>query len=58
MLQRIKFGLKVLLIVIMGGFFHYVLPQHDVVRVTSTEIIRQDFSWYNRMFTPRPTAAM
>ncbi|MBI1494669.1 DUF1523 family protein [Halocynthiibacter styelae] len=50
MLQRIKFGLKVLLIIIMGGFFHYVLPQHDVVRVTSTEIIRQDFSWYNRMF--------
>mgnify|MGYP000122597110 CR=1 FL=1 len=50
MLNRIKFGLKVLLVVIMGGFFHYVLPQHDVVRVTSTEIIRQDFSWYNKLF--------
>ncbi len=50
MLHRIKFGLKVLIIVLVGGLAHYILPQHDVVRVTSTEIIRQDFSWYNRMF--------
>ena len=29
---------------------HYVLPQHDVVRITSTEIIRMDFTNFNRLF--------
>ena len=28
----------------------YVLPQHDVARVTGTEVIRQDFSSFNRLF--------
>lgn len=28
----------------------YVLPQHDVVRITGTEVIRQDFSSVNRLF--------
>lgn len=32
------------------ALFHYVLPQHDVVRITGTEIIRMDFSGWNRPF--------
>ncbi|MDF1873715.1 DUF1523 family protein [Vannielia sp.] len=28
----------------------YVLPQHDVVRISGTEVIRQDFSSINRLF--------
>ena len=39
-----------LMIAVIALFFHYVLPQHDVVQVTSTEIIRADFSSWNRMF--------
>ncbi|PID36077.1 MAG: hypothetical protein CR993_06890 [Rhodobacterales bacterium] len=35
------------------GFFHYVLPQHDVARITGTEIIRMDFSGWNRIFFAR-----
>ena len=49
-MQRIKIIFRVLLFVVIGGFFHYTLPQHDIVRVTSTEIIRTDFSGWNRMF--------
>lgn len=49
-MQRIKIIFRVLLFVVIGGFFHYALPQHDIVRVTSTEIIRTDFSGWNRMF--------
>ena len=30
--------------------FLYVLPQHDVVRITGPEVIRQDFSSFNRLF--------
>jgi len=36
--------------VIVLAFLHYTLPQRDIVRVQGTEIIRQDFSGWNRMF--------
>jgi len=49
-MKRIKSVFRILLLVIFGLLFAYVLPQHDVVRVTSTEIIRQDFSRFNRLF--------
>lgn len=39
-----------LVIAVVALFFHYVLPQHDVVQVGSTEIIRTDFSGWNRVF--------
>lgn len=38
------------LLLIVAAFFHYVLPQHDVVRVSGTEVIRMDFDAWNRMF--------
>ncbi|WP_368184906.1 DUF1523 family protein [Aestuariibius sp. HNIBRBA575] len=31
-------------------FLYYALPQKDVVRVTSTEVIRTDFTSFNRLF--------
>ena len=37
-------------LLIVGAFVHYTLPQRDIVRVTGTEIIRQDFSGLNRIF--------
>ncbi len=49
-MERIKFYLRALVFVIAGLFLHYVLPQHDVVKLTSTEIIRTDFSGFNRIF--------
>lgn len=36
--------------VFLGGFLHYTLPQKDIVYIQGTEIIRQDFSGWNRMF--------
>lgn len=32
------------------ALLHYVLPQHDVVRITDTEVIRMDFTRINRLF--------
>lgn len=49
-MQRFKMIVRVIALLVVGGFFHYVLPQHDVVKVTSTEIIRTDFSSFNRLF--------
>ncbi|QBF33162.1 DUF1523 family protein [Thalassococcus sp. S3] len=34
----------------IAAFFHYTLPQRDIVRIQGTEIIRQDFSGFNRIF--------
>jgi len=39
-----------ILLVIAAAFLHYTLPQRDIVRVADTEIIRQDFSGWNRIF--------
>lgn len=49
-MQRLKTILKVLAFLLVGGLLHYVLPQHDIVRVTSTEVIRMDFNALNRPF--------
>ncbi|KJZ18868.1 DUF1523 family protein [Loktanella sp. S4079] len=49
-MHRIKIAFRVLVFLIFGLFCHYVLPQHDIVKLTSTEVIRTDFSSYNRLF--------
>jgi hypothetical protein len=50
MMQKVKTTFFVLVFVLVGGLLHYVLPQHDIVRITSTEVIRTDFSSINRLF--------
>lgn len=42
--------LRIALFLIVGLFLHYVMPQQDIARITSTEVIRTDFSTLNRMF--------
>lgn len=53
-MHRFKMIVRVIALLTLGGFFHYVLPQHDIVKITSTEIIRTDFSPYNRIFYAQP----
>lgn len=49
-MQKIKRAFKIVVFLLIGGLLHYVLPQHDIVRITSTEVIRTDFTWANRLF--------
>ncbi len=49
-MENVKRVFRLIVLVVLGLFFWYVLPQHDVVRVTGTEIIRMDFSSVNRIF--------
>jgi len=49
-MRRVFLIIRVMAIVVVAGFLHYVLPQHDIARVTGTEIIRTDFSGLNRIF--------
>ncbi len=49
-MRRVKSIFYILVFLITGSLLHYVLPQHDMVRITSTEVIRMDFSSINRLF--------
>ncbi len=49
-MRALGITLRFIPILFLGLLLHYVLPQHDVVRVTSTEVIRTDFSSFNRLF--------
>jgi hypothetical protein len=42
MLTYLKWGFRIFLVLLVGGFLHYTLPQHDIVRVTNA---------YNRLTT-------
>jgi hypothetical protein len=42
MLTYLKWGFRIFLILLVGGFLHYTLPQHDIVRITNA---------YNRLTT-------
>jgi hypothetical protein len=49
-MRRIWTTIKIVIFLIIFAVLHYVLPQHDVARITSTEVIRADFSSWNRLF--------
>ena len=38
----------------IGAILHYTLPQRDVVRIAGTEIIRSDFTGWNKLFYAQP----
>ena len=39
------------------GFLHYTLPQHDILRITGTDIIRRDFGGFSQIFYAQNRAA-
>jgi len=53
-MRYVKWSLIAFVALVVFGFAHYTLPQHDVVRITGTEVIRQDFSGWNRIFYAQP----
>ncbi len=53
-MRKLKLGLRVLAVLLVGMVLHYSLPQHDVVRVVSTYQERQDLNDWTRVFWARP----
>jgi hypothetical protein len=49
-MRRIRLILRGLFVFVAVAFLHYVLPQHDIAQIEGTDIIRQDFSAFNRIF--------
>ena len=52
-MRYVKWVLWIFLILVTFGFFHYTLPQHDIVRITNTEVRRVDFG-RNSIFWASP----
>ncbi|MDJ1016517.1 MAG: DUF1523 family protein [Paracoccaceae bacterium] len=46
----IRWTFRILLILLIGGFLHYTLPQRDIVRIVDTYEERQDFGGWNTIF--------
>ncbi|WP_460272398.1 DUF1523 family protein [Celeribacter sp. ULVN23_4] len=49
-MRYVKWTLIALIVLFVGGFFHYTLPQHDIVRIVNTYEERQDLSGWTTMF--------
>jgi len=49
-MRYFRWTIFLLMLLLAFSFFHYNLPQRDIVRVTSTEVIRADFTGFNRFF--------
>lgn len=53
-MRYVKWTFWALLILILGSFLHYTLPQHDIVRVVGTYQERQDLNDWTRIFWSSP----
>lgn len=53
-MRYVKWTVWTLLILFVGGFLHYTLPQHDIVRIVGTYQERQDLGDWTRIFWASP----
>ena len=53
----IRWTFRIFLLLIIGGFLHYTLPQRDIVRVAGTLEERQDFVGWTKIFWSNPAAS-
>ncbi|MEK6205760.1 MAG: DUF1523 family protein [Amylibacter sp.] len=49
-MAHVRWTFRIILILLIGGFLHYTLPQRDIVRVVSTYEERQDFGGFSDIF--------
>jgi len=54
-MRYVKWTIRILVLVLVFGFFHYTLPQHDIVRIADTYEKRIDFG-ENSIFWASPDA--
>lgn len=52
----VRWTIRIVILLIVGSFLHYTLPQRDIVRVVNTYEERQDFGGWNSIFWNGPSA--
>jgi len=58
MWTRIKWGIRIVLALVVLAFFHYTLPQRDIVRIVGVRQEPMSLGWENRIFYSRSDAGM
>jgi hypothetical protein len=58
MWTRIKWGVRIVLALIVLAFFHYTLPQRDIVWIAGVRQEPMALGWENRLFYARSDAGM
>ncbi|MCV2882308.1 DUF1523 family protein [Actibacterium sp. XHP0104] len=53
-MRYVKWTIITVLVLLVFGFFHYTLPQRDIVRIVNTYEERQDLNGWTRMFWSSP----
>jgi hypothetical protein len=53
-MRYVKWSLLTIIALTVIGFFHYTLPQHDIVRIVNTYQERQDLADWTRIFWASP----
>ena len=53
-MRYVKWAFWTVIVLVVGGFLHYTLPQHDIVRVVGTYQERQDLTDWTRIFWSTP----
>ena len=53
-MRYVKWVFGIVLVTLVFSFFHYTLPQHDIVRVVNTYEERQDLNDWTRVFWSDP----
>lgn len=53
-MRYVKVTLIALFVSLVGGFLHYTLPQHDIVRIVNTYEERQNISGWTSIFWQAP----
>lgn len=53
-MKYVKWTFLAVILIVVGGFLHYTLPQHDIVRVVNTYQERQDLNDWTRIFWSSP----
>jgi hypothetical protein len=53
-MKYVKWTFLALIALIVGGFLHYTLPRHDIVRIVNTYQERQDLQDWTRIFWSTP----
>lgn len=58
MWTKIKWTIRIVLALIVLAFFHYTLPQRDIVRIVGVRQEPMSLGWENRLFYARSDAGM
>ncbi|MFT3690160.1 DUF1523 family protein [Paenirhodobacter sp.] len=53
-MRYVKWTFWALVVLLVGGFLHYTLPQHDIVRIVGTYQERKDLNDWTRIFWSHP----